>query len=107
MFRKHSDNQQLCREYVYGEQTLKQLFERYDISHDTITRRLDTIRMVSSSKRVVILIDIAYWSWRFGVVVIKDGSHGQSAMMQIHPQKRDISRLCRGHRMAQRESICD
>ena len=73
--RKVIDSHRLWSDYVHGKQTLKQLSERYGISHDTITRRLNTIRpprLVSSSKQVVVLMDATYWGWRFGVVVFKD-----------------------------------
>jgi hypothetical protein len=77
---KTIDYQQLWQEYVHGKQTLKQLSERYKISHDTIRRHFDTIlppRIVSSSKNVVVLLDTTYWGWRFGVVVIKDARTGK------------------------------
>jgi hypothetical protein len=52
-----------------------QLAFQYHVSHDTIGRKFDTIRIpriISSSKNVVILMDTTYWGRNFGVVVIKD-----------------------------------
>ena len=37
-YRKQIDYQRLWREYVYGKQTIRQLSERYCVSHDTIIR---------------------------------------------------------------------
>ena len=94
MFRKVVDTQSLWSEYVHGKQTLKQLSERYGLSHDTITRRFDTIRpprMVSSSKSVVLLIDTTYWGWRFGVVAFKDARTGKVLWRKFIRQKETLA----------------
>ncbi|MDR0206689.1 MAG: hypothetical protein LBI45_05475, partial [Bacteroidales bacterium] len=49
------------RDYVFGKQTILQLSERYGISQSTVSRKLDGIRVpriISSSKSVVVLMDL-------------------------------------------------
>ena len=73
--RKVVDTEALWHDYVFGKQTIFQLSKHYDISRNTVRRKLDTVRVhriISSSKNVVILIDTTYWGRNFGVVVIKD-----------------------------------
>ena len=99
MERKVVDYQLLWHEYVHGKQTLKQLSERYGVSHDTIRRRFDTIRpsrMVSSSKDVVILMDTTYWGWRFGVVVIKDACTGKVLWRKFIRKKETLADYMEG-----------
>jgi hypothetical protein len=75
IIRKVVDSESLWRDYVFGKQTVFQLNERYGISRNTVHRRLDAIRVpriISSSKRVVLLMDTTYWGRNFGVVVFKD-----------------------------------
>jgi len=57
-----------------------QLSSRYHLSHDTIGRMLDSIRvprMISAIKQVVVLMDATYWGRNFGVVVLKDCRTGR------------------------------
>jgi hypothetical protein len=73
--RKEIDIKAVWHDYVFGKQTLAQLSLRYHLSHDTIRRKLDSIRIpriISSRKDVVVLIDTTYWGHNFGVVVFKD-----------------------------------
>ena len=75
MIRKVVDSEALWHDYVFGKQTVFQLSERYDISKNTVRRKLDTVRIphiISSSKQIVLLIDTTYWGRNFGVVVFKD-----------------------------------
>ena len=69
------DSSSLYHEYVHGKQSVEQLSERYHISPSTVRRRLSSIhsvRMISSYKQVVVLMDTTYWGRNFGVVVFKD-----------------------------------
>ena len=46
----------------------------------TIRRYLDKaklVRIISSDKRVIVLMDATYWGWHFGVVVFKDARTGK------------------------------
>ena len=73
--REHLDIAAIWQDYVFGKQTIFQLSKRYEISRNTIRRKLDNIRVpriISSSKNVVILMDTTYWGRNFGVVVFKD-----------------------------------
>ena len=72
MFRQVVDNQSIYKDYIFGKQTLKQLFDKYKISISTVHRKLSSVGsmgIISSSKEVVVLI---YWGRNFGIVVMKD-----------------------------------
>ncbi|MDR1197654.1 MAG: hypothetical protein LBK94_01395 [Prevotellaceae bacterium] len=63
----------MARLYIW--QTLSQLSERYKISISSVQRYLKkarSTRIISSDKKVVVLIDATYWGRNFGVVVFKD-----------------------------------
>ena len=80
VFRQKIDNQLLYNDYVFGKQTLKQLSQKYKISVSTVQRYLSSVqstRIISSNKRVVILMDTTYWGRKFGVVVMKDSLTGK------------------------------
>ena len=65
----------LWYDYVFGKQNLNQLSAKYDISVSSVQRYLKrrrTVRMISSNKEVVVLMDTTYWGRNFGVVVFKD-----------------------------------
>ena len=80
MWKKFHDSQScyseaLRHDYVFGKQTIFQLSKQYDTSRNTVQRKLDSIRVpriISSSKKVVVLMDTTYWGRNFGVVVMKD-----------------------------------
>ena len=75
IIRKVVDSEALWRDYVFGKQTIFQLSESYEISPNTVRRKLDSIRVpriISSSKSVIVLMDTTYWGRNFGVVVLKD-----------------------------------
>ena len=75
IIRKEVDIEALWRDYVFGKQTIFQLSQRYEISQNTVGRKLEQVcvpRIISSSKNVVILMDTTYWGRNFGVVVFKD-----------------------------------
>jgi hypothetical protein len=69
------DIHSLWHDYIFDKQTLTQLSERYRISVSSIQRYLKkgrSVRVVSSEKDVVVLLDTTYWGRNFGVVVLKD-----------------------------------
>ena len=75
----------LYHEYVHGKQMLEQLFVSYQISCRTVQRKLSEShpqRIISSQKRVVVLMDTTYWERHFGVVVFKiigqNGYYGEN-----------------------------
>jgi hypothetical protein len=73
--RKSLDTSRLWHEYIFGKQTLKELSDRYLISVSSVRRRLQkqkTVRIISSQKSVVVLMDTTYWGRNFGVMVFKD-----------------------------------
>ena len=75
IFRQKIDNQELYNDYVFGKQTLKQLSIKYKITVRTVQRKLSiigSIRVISSNKKVIVLMDTTYWGKDFGVVVFKD-----------------------------------
>lgn len=58
-----------------GKQTLEQLSHKYKVSVRTIQRKLEKVgsgNFEISGKRVVIMMDTAYWGRSFGVMVFKD-----------------------------------
>jgi hypothetical protein len=75
VFGKQLDKSTLWRDYIFGKQTLWQLSEKYHLSVSSIHRRLKeqkTVRIISSQKEVVVLMDTTYWGRGFGIVVFKD-----------------------------------
>jgi|GEM_PF-6402916 len=74
VFCKKVDKSVLWHDYIFGKQTYKQLSDKYLISVSSIRRQLSshrTVRIVSRSKSVVILMDTTYWGRDFGIVVFK------------------------------------
>lgn len=72
---KRIDVEQLNEDYVFGYQSVNRLAAKYNVSSSTIRRKLESIRstrIISSDKRVVVLMGTTYWGWKFGVVVFKD-----------------------------------
>ena len=75
MFGKKVDKSVLWHDYIFGKQTYKQLSDKYLISVSSVRRLLSshrTVRIVSRSKSVVVLMDTTYWGRNFGVLVFKD-----------------------------------
>ena len=75
VFRRSIDTSTLWQEYIFGKQTISQLSEKYKVSDSTIRRNLSkqhSVRIISSRKQVVVLMDTVYCGRNFGVVVFKD-----------------------------------
>jgi len=75
VFSRQLDKNALWYDYIFGKQTLAQLSEQYQISVSSVQRRLKeqkTVRIISSHKDVVVLMDTTYWGRNFGVLVFKD-----------------------------------
>ncbi|MDR1347643.1 MAG: transposase [Prevotellaceae bacterium] len=73
--RKLVDTVSLWRDYVFKKQTLVELSANYGISVSSVRRHLKkhrSVRIISSDKQVVVLVDVTYWGRSFGVVVFKD-----------------------------------
>ena len=73
--RQQLDTSLLWQEYIFGKQTLKELSDRHLISVSNVRRQLQkqkTVRIISSKKLVVVLMDTTYWGRNFGVMVFKD-----------------------------------
>jgi len=89
----------LYNDYVFGKQTLKQLSQKYKISVSTVQRNLSLVRstrMISSSKRVIILMDTTCWGRKFGVVVMKDSRTGKILWRKFIFRKETLSDYCEG-----------
>lgn len=94
MIIKSIDNQRLYHDYVFSKQTLKQLSAKYKISISTVQRKLNNVhstRIISSSKRVVVLMDTVYWGHNFGVVVMKDSRTGKILWRKFIRQKETLA----------------
>ena len=99
VFRQKVDIQLLYNDYVFGKQTLKQLSQKYKISVSTVQRNLSLVRstrMISSSKRVIILMDTTCWGRKFGVVVMKDSRTGKILWRKFIFRKETLSDYCEG-----------
>jgi len=75
VLRQHVSCEALWRDYIFGKQSLHQLSAKYGVSVSSVQRHLKkqgTVRMISSDKQVVVLMDCTYWGRNFGVVVFKD-----------------------------------
>jgi hypothetical protein len=94
VFRKTIDNELLYKEYVFGKQTLKQLSNKHKISVSTIQRKFSfirSIRIISSSKDVIVLMDATYWGRNFGVLVMKDSRTGKILWRKFIFRKETLS----------------
>lgn len=88
------DIERLYKGYLFGKQTVDQLSEQYGKSPRTIRRRLAEFksrRIISSDKRVVVLMDATYWGRRFGVVVMKDARTGKILWRKFITGKETLS----------------
>ena len=88
------DVHELYEEYVFGKQTLRQLSVKHGISVSSIQRTLKSAQsecMVSSKKKVVVLMDTTYWGWNFGVVVMKDWRTGKILWRKFINKKETLS----------------
>jgi len=68
-------NEALWKEYVEGKQTYQQLSEKYKCSLKTIQRRIGSVIVGQTEKRVrsvIVLMDTTYWGRGFGVMLFKD-----------------------------------
>jgi hypothetical protein len=73
--RKPVDTGALWCDYVFKKQTLVELSANYGISVSSIRRHLKkhrSVRIISSDKQVVVLVDATYCGRSFGVIVFKD-----------------------------------
>jgi len=99
VFRQKIDNQDLYNDYVFGKQTLKQLSQKYKMSVSTVQRYLSSVqstRVISSSKSVIVLMDTTYWGRKFGVVVMKDARSGKILWRKFIFRKETLSDYCEG-----------
>lgn len=97
------DIERLYKGYLFGKQTVDQLSEQYGKSPRTIRRRLAEFksrRIISSDKRVVVLMDATYWGRRFGVVVMKDSRTGKILWRKFITGKETLSDYREGRRLA-------
>ena len=79
---------------MYGKQTILQLSIKYKISLSTVRRKLDTvksIRIISSKKDVILLVDATYWGRRFGVLAFKDAISKRIIWRKFLTKKETIS----------------
>jgi hypothetical protein len=66
---------ELWKEYTKGKQTYKQLAKKYSCSKRTIQRKIDLHKIFIPEKKprkVVVLMDTAYWGRSFGAMLFKD-----------------------------------
>jgi len=73
--KRNIDINLLWHDYVFKKQTLNELSSKYRISVSSVQRYLKkqrSIRMISSDKQVVVLMDATYWGRNFCVIVFKD-----------------------------------
>ena len=99
VFRQRIDNQALYNDYVFGKQTLKQLSLSYKISVRSVQRKLSqigTVRVISSSKNVIVLMDATYWGRKFGVVVMKDSRTKKILWRKFIFRKETLLDYCEG-----------
>lgn len=89
----------LINDYIFGKQTLRQLSLKYNISVSTVQRnlsKLNSVRMISRDKQVVVLMDATYWGGNFGVVVFKDSRTKKILWRKFITRKETLSDYSEG-----------
>lgn len=66
----------LCREYVSGKQSARQLAKKYHRSRQWILKQLKNIRsattIINPQKEVIIVADATFFSWSDGILIFRE-----------------------------------
>gem|GEM_PF-1190896 len=81
--------------YSKGNMRVSDIAERFGISERTVYRRLgaapESQMPCPQAREVVVLMDVTYWGWHFGVIIMKDALQGRVLWHKFLNKKETIA----------------